>query len=197
MSWIKLVVKKIFFFPLLRAYRRSTCKSLIDADITRWCLENNTHISDFEESLTKLLFNKTFRTLFYFRCPNIPQLIKKIYNPDQTFFISPACEIDGGILFWHPLSTYLYAKHIGKNCTIRQLTTFGNLGKKNPDALPFIGDNVDIGANVTIIGNIRIGNNVKIGAGAVIVKDVPDNCSVAGNPAYIVRLNGVKCNEKL
>ena len=50
-----------------------------------------------------------------------------------------------------------------------------------------IGDNVSIGANVNIIGNITIGNNVEIGAGSVVVKDIPDNCVVVGNPARIIR----------
>ena len=48
-------------------------------------------------------------------------------------------------------------------------------------------DNVSIGANVTIIGDIKIGNNVIIGAGSVVVKDVTDNCIVAGNPARVIR----------
>jgi acetyltransferase-like isoleucine patch superfamily enzyme len=38
-----------------------------------------------------------------------------------------------------------------------------------------------------IIGDINIGNNVVVGAGAVVVKDVPDNCIVAGNPARIIK----------
>lgn len=50
-----------------------------------------------------------------------------------------------------------------------------------------IGDNVSLGANVTIIGNIHIGNNVVIGVGSVVVKDVPDNCVVAGNPAKVIK----------
>ncbi len=50
-----------------------------------------------------------------------------------------------------------------------------------------IGDNVSLGANVTVIGNVHIGNNVIVGAGSVVIKDVPDNCVVAGNPAKIIR----------
>ena len=33
--------------------------------------------------------------------------------------------------------------------------------------------------------NIKIGDNVIIGAGSVVVKDVPSNCVIAGNPASI------------
>ncbi|MDR1877602.1 MAG: acetyltransferase [Flavobacteriaceae bacterium] len=44
-----------------------------------------------------------------------------------------------------------------------------------------------IGANVTILPDTKIGSNVTIGAGAVVTKDVPDNCIVAGIPAKIIK----------
>lgn len=47
------------------------------------------------------------------------------------------------------------------------------------------------------MGNIRVGNNVVIGAGAVVTKNVPDNCIVVGNPARIIRRDGIKVNEPL
>lgn len=46
-----------------------------------------------------------------------------------------------------------------------------------------IGDNVWIGGGVHIVAGVTIGNNVVIAAGAVVTKDVPDNCLVAGVPA--------------
>ena len=185
------------FCPILLIYRSSDKKHLINEDIERWCSEHNILFSSYTDALTKLMFNRTFRTLLYYRLNKVPSYLKSVFHQDKSFFISPSCDIEGGLFFWHPLSTYLYAKHIGKNCTIRQLTTFGNLGKKDPSARPIIGDNVDIGVNVTIIGNIKIGDNVTIGAGTVITKDVPDGCNVVGNPAYIIRRNGIKCHEKL
>lgn len=50
-----------------------------------------------------------------------------------------------------------------------------------------IGNNVWIGGSVTIVPGVTIGNNVVIGAGSVVVKDVPDNVAVAGNPARIIK----------
>jgi putative colanic acid biosynthesis acetyltransferase WcaB len=77
---------------------------------------------------------------------------------------------------------------IGSNCTLRNSTTIGH--KKLADgtfsACPRIGNNVDIGANVCIIGDITIGDNVMIGAGAVITKNIPSDCVVVGNPARIL-----------
>lgn len=47
-------------------------------------------------------------------------------------------------------------------------------------------DNVFIGCNTTILGNVRIGPNALIGAGSVVTKDVPRNSVVLGNPARVV-----------
>ena len=44
-----------------------------------------------------------------------------------------------------------------------------------------------MGAGAKVLGPITIGNHVKIGAGAIVLKDVPDNCTVVGNPGRIVR----------
>jgi serine O-acetyltransferase len=61
------------------------------------------------------------------------------------------------------------------------------IGEKN-NQRPSIGNNVELHANCIVIGGITIGNNVIIGAGAVVVKDVPDNAIVVGNPAQIINI---------
>jgi putative colanic acid biosynthesis acetyltransferase WcaB len=74
---------------------------------------------------------------------------------------------------------------IGENCTLRHCTTIGHKQLKNGgfSGSPVIGNNVDMGSNVCIIGKIHIGNNVKIGCGAVVTKSVGDNETAVGNPA--------------
>lgn len=51
----------------------------------------------------------------------------------------------------------------------------------------FVKKGASIGSNATILCGITIGENSLIGAGAVVVRDVPANCVVAGNPAKIIK----------
>lgn len=69
----------------------------------------------------------------------------------------------------HPLSPMGRRKHLG----IARPVTIGN--------------DVWIGGNVVILPGIKIGNNVVVAAGAVVTKDVPDNCVVAGVPARKIK----------
>jgi len=51
----------------------------------------------------------------------------------------------------------------------------------------FIGNNVFIGAHVTILKGVHIGKNSIIGACSVVTKDIPNNEVWAGNPAKFIR----------
>lgn len=50
-----------------------------------------------------------------------------------------------------------------------------------------IGDNVWIGDKASVLAGVHIGDNVIVAANAVVTKDVPSNCVVAGIPAKIVK----------
>lgn len=50
-----------------------------------------------------------------------------------------------------------------------------------------IGNNVWLGDKVTVLAGVHIGNNVIVAANAVVTRDVPDNCVVAGVPARIIK----------
>lgn len=82
---------------------------------------------------------------------------------------------------------------IGENCTLRQSTTIGNkqLADGGYTRSPIIGNYVDIGSNVCIIGPITIMDHVKIGCGAVVVKSVSAGSTVTGYAA-VERMMQVK-----
>ena len=74
---------------------------------------------------------------------------------------------------------------IGDNCNLSQFVSIGS----NKDKSAVIGDCVYIGPNNCIVENVVIGNNSVIGAGAVIVKDVKENVTVAGVAGKIISNN--------
>ena len=76
---------------------------------------------------------------------------------------------------------------IGDDVTIYQGVTLGGTGKDTGKRHPTILNGVTIGAGAKVLGPITIGNNSKVGAGAIVLKDVPDNCTVVGNPGRIVK----------
>ncbi len=52
----------------------------------------------------------------------------------------------------------------------------------------FVREGASIGSNATILCGITIGKDALVGAGSVVVRDVPDNAVVVGNPAKIVKI---------
>src|SRR5205085_355027 len=53
----------------------------------------------------------------------------------------------------------------------------------------YIGRNCFIGAHSMVLPGVTIGDECVIGAGAIVTKDVPARCAVAGNPARVIREN--------
>lgn len=72
---------------------------------------------------------------------------------------------------------------IGDNCNISQGVTIGISGRGDFRGVPKIGNNVYIGVNAVIAGNISIGDNVVIAANSLVVKSVSSNITVMGVPA--------------
>ena len=79
---------------------------------------------------------------------------------------------------------------IGDDCTLYQGATLGGTGKQSGKRHPTLGNGVMVGVGASVLGNITIGDNSKVGAGAVVVEDVPPNCTVVGIPGHIVVQDG-------
>lgn len=188
--------------------KSTTIKNLIDLDMKRYFPKG--FQGDNRFLLTYLLLNnKVFRTQFYFRIQQDNRLGSSFIQSFSKVFLPPLENIqvginksgfiDGGLFIVHSSGCVISVHNAGKNLTVYQGVTIGDSGEKNSEGYknPVFGDNVTVFANAVVAGGIRIGNNSQIGAGSVILNDVPDNCIVVGNPAYIIRMNGEKVRIKL
>ena len=84
---------------------------------------------------------------------------------------------------------------IGDNCTVYQGVTLGGTGKENGKRHPTLGNNVMVGAGARVLGPFKVGDNSKIAANAVVLSEVPPNCTAVGVPARVVKRDGVRVND--
>lgn len=105
--------------------------------------------------------------------------------------IHPAAKIGRRFFIDHGTGVVIgETTEIGDDCTLYQGVTLGGTGKDTGKRHPTLGDHVMVGAGAKVLGPIRIGNNVQIAAGAVVLTDIPDNCTAVGIPARVVRRDG-------
>ena len=60
-------------------------------------------------------------------------------------------------------------------------------GRPHRQAPIVIGDGCWLGTRAMVLPGVTLGKRVLVAAGAVVTRDVPDDCLVAGNPARVVR----------
>ena len=111
--------------------------------------------------------------------------------------IHPGATIGDGLFIDHGMGVVIgETTIIGDNCLLYQGVTLGGTGKDKGKRHPTLGDNVMVGAGAKVLGPINIGNNVKVAANAVVLKDIPDNCTAVGVPARIARMAGQKVQQQ-
>ena len=82
----------------------------------------------------------------------------------------------------------LFAEYVTIRDQDHTIVPTGDQGRVGFTTSPIvIGDNVWLGAKVTVTQGVTIGNNVVVGANSVVTHDLPDNCMAVGAPARVVR----------
>jgi serine O-acetyltransferase len=101
--------------------------------------------------------------------------------------ISPKCSIGFDVGLPHPVGIVIGDRVVIKNrVRIYQAVTLGSDDIGN-SSYPTVEDDVTIFANAVIIGEITVGPRAIVGAGAIVLRDVPPDCSAVGNPARIIQ----------
>ena len=165
-------------------------KHLIKKDIARWNQINQNNLSFFESLNWYMTYNKEFRNLlghrlrhpaYSFDCLVHYGILRLLWKPMESLFIYTK-EIGGGLFIQHGFATIINAKKIGENCRIYQQVTIGC----KDGGTPVLEDNVSVTCGAIVLGGITMHANSLAAAGAVVLKDVPQNAIVAGVPAKIV-----------
>jgi len=182
------------FVPHLILFATDGNRRIIEEDIAAYRKEYGIKGSVVYVFVHLLTHNTSFRSLFYYRIRNKKWLCQWLGKGATELRIPASARIGSGLLLFHAYGTIFSSKcTVGEGCRIVHNVT---IGEKNGEA-PTIGNNVEILPNAVISGDIKVGNNCVIGPGAVVFKNVPDNCVVVGNPAYILKRDGIVVNQKL
>ena len=110
--------------------------------------------------------------------------------------IHPGAKIGKGLVIDHGMGVVIgETAEIGDNCTIYQGVTLGGTGKDVGKRHPTLGNGVLVGAGAKVLGPFKIGDNTKIAANAVVLEEIPEDCTAVGIPAKIVRKQGQRVND--
>lgn len=107
--------------------------------------------------------------------------------------IHPGAKIGRRLVIDHGMGVVIgETAEIGDDVLIYQGVTLGGTGKDVGKRHPTIGNNVMISSGAKVLGPFKVGDNSRIASGAVVLEEVPPDCTAAGIPARIVRRNGAK-----
>ena len=135
-----------------------------------------------------------YRIHLYFIARVISQLSRFFTGTE----IHPGAKIGKGLFIDHGMGIVIgETAVIGDNCTLYQNVTLGGTGKDKGKRHPTIGNNVMIGSGAKVLGPFTVGDNSKIAANAVVLSEVPENCTCVGVPARVVRINNKKVSSDL
>lgn len=184
------MINYIRTLPLFLCVLCSRQKQLIRMDVARWMEVDGIHLGFFEALNFYLTYKKEFRNLVLHRLkhPSSDAFSKLQYlfcrlfwKPMESLYIYTR-DIGGGLYIQHGFATIISAQKIGENCRIYQQVTIGYKGEHSP----VLEDNVSVTCGAKILGDITMHANSLAAAGAVVVKDVPENAIVAGVPAKVI-----------
>ena len=146
-----------------------------------------------------ITFHRIAHFLWRIGVPFIPRLISQISRFLTGLEIHPGAQIGKGFFCDHGAGVVIgETSIIGDYAVLFHNVTLGGTGKHRGKRHPTLGNKVVVGTGSTLLGPITVGDNVKVGANSfVVMHDIPSNCTVAGTPARIIKLNGERVRKRL
>jgi serine O-acetyltransferase len=132
-------------------------------------------------------FHRLAHTLYRWKVPVLPRFVSHISRFLTGIEIHPGARLGEGVFIDHGMGVVIgETAEVGDYVTIYQGVTLGGTSLQKVKRHPTLGNHVVVGVGAKVIGAIKIGDNTRIGAGSVVIKDVPPNATVVGNPGRIV-----------
>lgn len=139
-----------------------------------------------------IIFHRIAHWLHNHRLKLLARLVSQFSRFCTGIEIHPAARIGKKLFIDHGMGVVIgETTEIGDNVTIYQGATLGGTGKEQGKRHPTIGNGVVISTGAKVLGPFKVGDNSKVGAGAVVLKEVPPNCTVVGIPGRIVRKDDI------
>jgi serine O-acetyltransferase len=111
-------------------------------------------------------------------------------NPVQIVYgidISWRAKLGPGITIFHGVGLVVGpGAEIGAGSVLYNGVTIGAIDYHKQSRLPKLGERVVVYCGAKVLGNITVGDDVVVGANAVVLKNIPDNCSAVGIPARAI-----------
>jgi serine O-acetyltransferase len=138
-----------------------------------------------------ILAHRVAHALYEAGVPLAPRMIAFAIRSVTGVEIHPAARIGDDFFIDHGSGVVIgETAEIGDRVTLFQGVTLGGTGFARGKRHPTVEHDVTIGSGAKLLGPILVGHGAKIGANTVVIKDVPPNATVVGNPGHPVRVEG-------
>ena len=144
-----------------------------------------------------VFFHHLAHKIWNYRFFLIARMISQFSRFMTGIEIHPGAKIGKNLFIDHGMGVVIgESSEIGDDVTLYHGVTLGGISpsehsdyQRNSKRHPTLKNNVIVGSSAQVLGPITIGKCARIGANTVVLKDVPDNATMVGNPAKNISTN--------
>ena len=144
-----------------------------------------------------VFFHHLAHKIWNYRFFLIARMISQFSRFMTGIEIHPGAKIGKNLFIDHGMGVVIgESSEIGDDVTLYHGVTLGGISpsehsdnQRNSKRHPTLRNNVIVGSSAQVLGPITIGKCARIGTNTVVLKDVPDNATMVGNPAKNISTN--------